>query len=99
MTDSTASPTTTHPGDPALVAADIGGTFTDVLLLQGKGLIPVKVLTTPPNFGEGVISGVLDSLATGAVDAQRVTAVLHATAVATNAILERRGGKTALVTT
>lgn len=100
MTDETAGPATAGAEDSYLVAADIGGTFTDVLLLRDDGgLTPMKVLSTPPNFGKGVISGVLDSLSEASADPNNVTAVLHATTVATNAILERRGGKTALITT
>lgn len=83
-----------------LIAADIGGTFTDVIALgPHASVIPVKVLSTPPDFGTGVIDGAVDALAEGAVQPHDVAAVLHATTVATNAILERQGARTAVVTT
>lgn len=83
-----------------LIAADIGGTFTDVIALgPHASVIPVKVLSTPPDFGTGVIDGAVDALAAGAVQPHDVAAVLHATTVATNAILERQGARTAVVTT
>lgn len=83
-----------------LVAADIGGTFTDVLALGPEArIVPMKVLSTPPDFGTGVITGATAALAEAGVDTTQVAAVLHATTVATNAILEMRGSRTALVTT
>ncbi|MGW3473006.1 hydantoinase/oxoprolinase family protein [Saccharopolyspora sp. NPDC000995] len=90
-----------HQGSPGwLVAADIGGTFTDVIALgPGARIVPVKVLSTPPDFGTGVIDGAVDALHLADVEPDAVTGVLHATTVATNAILERRGARTAVVTT
>src|SRR5690349_14218791 len=81
-------------------AADIGGTFTDVLLLgPAYELVPMKVLSTPPDFEEAVVSGVTVARELVSVDAAEVGTLLHATTVATNAILEMRGARTALVTT
>jgi N-methylhydantoinase A len=83
-----------------LVAADIGGTFTDVLALGPDGtIVPMKVLSTPPDFGTGVITGAAAALAQAQAGPEDVGALLHATTVATNAILEMRGSPTALVTT
>lgn len=82
------------------VAADIGGTFTDVIALGSDGrVVPVKVLSTPPDFDAGVLGGVQAALAAAEARAGEVGAMLHATTVATNAILEMRGARTALVTT
>ncbi|MFE6742649.1 hydantoinase/oxoprolinase family protein [Streptomyces tubercidicus] len=82
------------------VGADVGGTFTDVLALGPDGrVVPLKVLSTPPDFGTGVLNGTAAALAGAGVPAGQVDAMLHATTVATNAILERRGARTALVTT
>ena len=83
-----------------LIAADIGGTFTDVIALgPHASVVPVKVLSTPPDFGTGVIDGAVDALAEAVVQPHDVAGVLHATTVATNAILERQGARTAVVTT
>ncbi|WP_435243573.1 hydantoinase/oxoprolinase family protein [Streptomyces cucumeris] len=82
------------------VAADIGGTFTDVIALgPGGRVVPVKVLSTPPDFGSGVLGGTAAALSAADALPRQVGAMLHATTVATNAILEARGARTALVTT
>ncbi|MDV8020097.1 hydantoinase/oxoprolinase family protein [Rhodococcus sp. IEGM 1330] len=82
------------------VAADIGGTFTDVIALgPGARIVPMKVLSTPPDFGTGVIDGVTAAMTNADISAGDISAVLHATTVATNAILEMEGARTALVTT
>ncbi|WP_284976758.1 hydantoinase/oxoprolinase family protein [Arthrobacter sp. efr-133-TYG-104] len=96
------SPITTPAGNRSgwLVAADIGGTFTDIIALGPDArVVPVKVLSTPPDFGTGVINGAVEALSAASAHATEVVGVLHATTVATNAILERQGAKTALVTT
>jgi len=75
------------------VGADVGGTFTDVLALDGEGRVRIaKVLSTPPAYDRAVVQAV------GALGGE-VDAVVHGTTVATNAVLERRGARTALVTT
>ncbi|MFE5330018.1 hydantoinase/oxoprolinase family protein [Embleya sp. NPDC056575] len=82
------------------VSADIGGTFTDVIALGPDGrVVPVKVLSTPPDFGTAVLEGTAAALGDAGVETREVHAMLHATTVATNAILEMRGARTALVTT
>src|SRR6478752_4359879 len=80
------------------IGADIGGTFTDVAFVDGDGRLSMhKVASTPPAFGRAV-SEVIEGLhRDGAVGAD--TEVIHGTPVATNAILERRGARTALITT
>ena len=83
-----------------IVAADIGGTFTDVLVLGPRGeVVPAKVLSTPPDFGSGVIEAAKIALEAAGALPEQVTSMLHGTTVATNAILERRGARTGLVTT
>ena len=80
-------------------AIDIGGTFTDVVMESPEGLASVKVLTTPQNPAEGALHGVdllLRDLAKSYCD---ITALIHGTTLATNALIERRGAKTAFVTT
>ena len=79
----------------ARIGVDVGGTFTDVILHRADGSAIVrKVLSTPPNYDAAVVAAV-GALTKGA----DVTGVVHGTTVATNAVLERRGAATALVTT
>jgi N-methylhydantoinase A len=77
------------------VGIDVGGTFTDLVALVDGQVVTAKVPSTPRDQAEGV----LRVLAAGGVDAGRVGAFAHGTTVATNALLERRGARTALVTT
>ncbi|HEY3471485.1 MAG TPA: hydantoinase/oxoprolinase family protein [Amycolatopsis sp.] len=82
------------------VGADIGGTFTDVIALGPDGeVVPMKVLSTPPDYGTGVVGATSAVLDAAAVAPDAVTAMLHGTTVATNAILEMAGARTAVVTT
>src|SRR5262245_12039747 len=83
------------------VAFDIGGTFTDFVLedVRAGALRFHKVPTTPGDPAVAVLQG-LESLCKSArVAPAEITGILHATTVATNAILERKGAKTALITT
>ena len=82
------------------IGADVGGTFTDVVVLDGRGnLSTQKVPSTPPHFEEAVIRAIGDWLGSTGISGARVREVAHGTTVATNAVLERRGARTALVTT
>ncbi len=82
------------------IGTDIGGTFTDLVLAGSDGSFKVKkVLTTPPEFERGVVDGIEALLRENGVQPQDVSQVAHATTVATNAILERRGARTGLITT
>ncbi|MEA2387161.1 MAG: N-methylhydantoinase, partial [Thermoleophilaceae bacterium] len=82
------------------IGVDIGGTFTDVVLLAGDGAMRTrKVLSTPDDYARGVIEGVLGLLATAGVEPGEVTGIVHATTVASNTVLEGRGARTALITT
>ena len=82
------------------IGADIGGTFTDVIALgPDSRVVPAKVLSTRPDFQTGVVNGALASIEAAGVGQAQVDTVLHATTVATNAILERGGALTGLVTT
>ncbi|PWJ20606.1 hydantoinase/oxoprolinase family protein [Jannaschia seohaensis] len=83
------------------IGVDIGGTFTDVVMLDpatGK-LLNEKVLTTPDDPSQGVLNGVTRILSTGAAQASSVQTVIHGTTLVANALIERKGVKTALVTT
>jgi N-methylhydantoinase A len=86
-------------GDCA-VGIDIGGTFTDVVLADGQGLRgAVKRLTTPADPAAAAVSATQQVMVECGVDPSSITRVVHGTTLATNVILERRGGRVALVTT
>src|SRR5216683_1437728 len=83
------------------IGVDIGGTFTDLVLVDDdSGALTVgKLLTTPENPAKAVEAGIIALIRDAGTNAQSVKTLVHATTLATNAIIERRGGKTALVTT
>lgn len=82
------------------LGVDIGGTFTDVVLTTESGGLAVrKILSTPEDYAEGVIAGARAALADLDVAAGGASEVVHATTVATNAILERAGARCVLITT
>jgi N-methylhydantoinase A len=83
----------------ARLAIDIGGTFTDFVLEDGQTRTEAKVLTTPEQPERGVLDGVRLVLAQAGVTPSDIAAVVHGTTLATNAIIERKGAHTALVTT
>lgn len=78
-------------------AVDIGGTFTDVVVFDEArgGLVLAKTLSTPAELARGVLEG----LTKAAVRFEEVSGLIHGSTVVVNAIIERRGAKTALVTT
>ncbi|MFP4668220.1 MAG: hydantoinase/oxoprolinase family protein [Desulfobacterales bacterium] len=75
-----------------IIGIDTGGTFTDLIYHDGSRWIVKKILSTPDNPAEAVISGLLGIA--GAFDAR----IVHGSTVATNAVLEKKGAKTALIT-
>ncbi|VDG99133.1 Acetone carboxylase beta subunit [Lysinibacillus sphaericus] len=78
------------------VATDIGGTFTDLVYVDKNGEIGVaKSSTTPPNFEKGV----LDVIHKSGIDQSQLSMFIHGTTVIINALTERKGAKTALITT
>jgi N-methylhydantoinase A len=83
------------------IGIDIGGTFTDVAMVREEtGQIAVaKVLTTPGDFGAGVIEGLRQGLAENAIDPADVALLSHATTVVTNALLERKGARCGVIAT
>ena len=82
------------------IAADIGGTFTDIMVLGIDGRLTTKKLpSTPDDYADGVVKGILALLAETGIRPGDIAEVLHGCTVATNAILEGRGARTALVTT
>jgi len=83
----------------ARLAVDIGGTFTDVALERGEQRWTLKTLTTPKAPAEGVILGIRQTLAEAGIGAGEIGLAIHGTTLATNAIIERKGAVTALITT
>jgi N-methylhydantoinase A len=81
------------------LAVDIGGTFTDVVLENGATSHAIKVLTTPDAPEHAVLEGVRAILAEAKCRPQDVALVVHGTTLATNALIERKGARTALITT
>src|SRR3954463_11816318 len=83
------------------IGIDIGGTFTDVALVEeDSGRIGIaKVLTTPQDLGAAVIQGIRKGLAENAIDPADVSLLSHATTVVTNALLEHKGAKCGMVAT
>jgi N-methylhydantoinase A len=81
------------------IGVDIGGTFTDVALVEeGSGRIGVaKVPTTPDDFGRGVLDGLKSVMAKYDIAAGDVGLLAHATTIVTNAILEEKGAPAALI--
>ncbi len=83
----------------ARLAVDIGGTFTDLALERDSQRWTAKVLTTPAAPEQGVLEGVRQVLATAGLAPADIALVIHGTTLATNAIIERKGARTALLTT
>ncbi|MFZ1048951.1 MAG: hydantoinase/oxoprolinase family protein [Pseudolabrys sp.] len=83
----------------ARIGVDIGGTFTDVALEVGHRRFTAKTLTTSRAPEEGVLAALRSVLSEAGVDPGEVGVVIHGTTLATNALIERKGAKTALLTT
>ena len=85
------------------LAVDIGGTFTDVVLEVHSGsnasLTSTKVLTTHVDPSQGVMLGIERVISESETDLSTIALVIHGTTLATNAIIERKGARTALLTT
>ena len=88
------------PG-PVSVCVDIGGTFTDVVLMNGQGAVLAsdKVFTTSEDLSSGAIEGVRRLLLRSGIEPARIDEVVHATTQTSNTMIERTGARTALVTT
>ncbi|HEX6499122.1 MAG TPA: hydantoinase/oxoprolinase family protein [Micromonosporaceae bacterium] len=82
-------------GRPVRVGVDVGGTFTDLVALSDGRLVTSKVPSTPREQSDALFA----AIAAAGVPAATVGVLAHGTTVADNALLERRGGRTALVTT
>ena len=82
------------------LGVDIGGTFTDIVLLgSDESLRRRKVLSTPDDYARGVVDGAVELLRDTGARPEDVAGIVHATTVASNAVLEGKGARTALITT
>ena len=85
--------------DSVRIAVDVGGTFTDIAQAHASGRTTAKVLTTPENPEQGVLSGIRSALSEANIAPDEVQILIHGTTLATNALIERKGAKVALITT
>ncbi len=91
---------TTRGRPQGRIAVDIGGTFTDIICCpEGRPPIARKVLSTPENYARSVIEALRTLIREEGLDPQSVGLFVHASTVATNAVLERKGATAALLTT
>ena len=82
------------------LGVDIGGTFTDIVLLADDGRYwTKKVASTPDDYAVGIVEGTRQLLAEQGLEGPSVQEIIHGTTVASNTILENKGAKTALITT
>lgn len=81
------------------LGVDIGGTFTDVVLECGKSRFSTKVLTTYAAPENAIVDGMHQVCAKAGIAPGDIGQIIHGTTLATNALIERRGAKTALITT
>ena len=83
------------------LSVDVGGTFTDIVLFddENKKIHTTKVSSTPQDQSIGLIEGIRKICAQVGIDYDEISYFIHGTTVATNALLERKGAKTALIVT
>src|SRR5712692_8843736 len=86
---------------PYRLGVDLGGTFTDLLLVHDESgsLHRVKTPSTPADPSEGVLTGIKRIAETAGTDVADIRNILHGTTVATNAVLESKGARVGLLTT
>src|SRR3712207_5991573 len=82
-----------------ILGVDVGGTFTDAVLLTDQRLVTGKSPTTPADQSEGVMSAVSEALEAAGAEAGDVSRFVHGMTVGTNALLEGRVARTALFAT
>ncbi|MDW9400650.1 hydantoinase/oxoprolinase family protein [Sinorhizobium meliloti] len=86
-------------GNQIRVGVDIGGTFTDVAMEVGTTLHSIKVLTDYSFPENAIVKGIRQVSELARVDLAEIDTIIHGTTLATNALIERRGAKTAFITT
>jgi N-methylhydantoinase A len=87
--------------EPYRIGVDIGGTFTDLAMIDTRSgrVLSEKVLTTPTDPSVGVLQGIESLLRRTNVKASEIRHVIHGTTLVANALIERKGASTALITT
>ncbi len=95
MSDETGRPTGERGAGETRLGVDVGGTFTDLVAVSGGKIVTAKVPSTPRDQSEGVMGAV----EAAKLDPASIGIFAHGMTVATNALLERRGARAALVTT
>ena len=86
-------------GPGVRISVDIGGTFTDIAIENGNHVFASKVLTDVAHPENGMLRGIEISLRNAGLVPSDVRSILHGTTLATNALIERKGAKTAMITT
>ncbi len=86
-------------GEAVILGVDVGGTFTDAVLATGGRIFTGKAPSTPSDQSEGVIAAIETVLERAGVGPEEVTHFAHGMTVATNALLESKGARTALIAT
>lgn len=82
------------------VGIDVGGTFTDIVFLAADGVLHTKKISSSvDDYARSIVEGVEAVMQEQGVTSDQIEAILHGTTVASNAILERKGAKTGLITT
>ena len=83
------------------LSVDVGGTFTDIVVFDDKAkkTYVTKVSSTPQDYSIGIEEGIQKISASYQIPVAEINYFIHGTTVATNALLERKGAKTALITT
>ncbi len=83
---------------PVRVGVDIGGTFTDLMLVGGSGEVEIGKVLTTPDPSQGVEEVLAQTLERAGISAAAVHRLVHGTTLVTNAVIERKGARTALIT-
>lgn len=84
---------------PVRIGVDIGGTFTDIALEMGAQIFSTKLLTNYSAPEQAILDGILTVVKEAGIALSDIDMVIHGTTLATNALIERRGAKTAFITT
>lgn len=86
-------------GKQVRVGVDIGGTFTDVAMEVGGSLTSIKVLTDYTRPEDAIVKGIRQVAEIAGLHLSQIDTIIHGTTLATNALIERRGARTAFITT
>ena len=82
------------------VGVDIGGTFTDIVLMDDNGIVLTKKISSSVNnYAKAIVQGLSEVFKKYDLSGSNIVEVLHGTTVASNAILEHKGAKTGLIAT